>query len=232
MPRFSRLQKRSEPVPVFLCRNRAEVTAALARIREHLGISQLELDEIAGFSTGYTGKMEQHGAPAQPGKRKSGRSAINPMFDIWLGSLKVGLVIVPLDGDPDVSRAVPSRDDPPAMTLKRAQRMRALHNGGKGRSKNTLYRMFRCTPKMVGDILEGRVFVTGAGAAPVIAPPKTECAHGHAWPENMARSRVGATMEFVEHCRLCRQSSQRKRDKRQAALAKDGQALGPRYQPG
>ena len=82
-------------MPAFLCRNRADVTRALAIIRRHMGISQLELDELAGFSSGYTGKLECAGDSGADGGRPSGRWAINGTFDRWLDALGIDLVIVP-----------------------------------------------------------------------------------------------------------------------------------------
>lgn len=149
------------PPPTFLCRNRAEVTRALAAVREHLGISQLELDEVAGFATGYTGKLERPDAPSVPGKQKTGRSVFHPMFDCWLGALGVGVMVVPLDTDADLAAARLPHVAPPRMTVKRAEKIRALHAAG--RSPNTLWRMFRCTPQMVDDILAGRAYVSGRG---------------------------------------------------------------------
>lgn len=157
MPRFARKPRAAGPPPTFLCRNRQEVTRALAEIREHLGISQLELDEVAGFCSGYTGKMERLFAPGTPGARSSGRSAFPFHFDNWLGALKVGVVLVPLEADQQTAGARRPAVAPPAMTVKRAQKMRALHAAG--RSRNTLWRIFQCTPRMVDDILAGRAFM-------------------------------------------------------------------------
>jgi hypothetical protein len=128
MARFATMKPKAGPVPTFLCRNRAEVTAALVKIREHLGISQLELDEIAGFHLGYTGKLERPDTPALPGERKPGRAAINPMFDPWIGALGCALVLVPLT-EPQAEateRAMPAPTRLPKVSLKTARRIRAL----------------------------------------------------------------------------------------------------------
>ena len=78
-----------------LCRSRLELTRALAEIRRAQGIPQIELDELAGFCSGYTGKLEQPFSPGKDGKRPSGRSAFPAMFDLWIGALGVALIVVP-----------------------------------------------------------------------------------------------------------------------------------------
>lgn len=154
--RVLRKPPKDGPPPTFLCHNRVEVTRALAAIREHMGLSQLDVDDIAGFCPGYTGKLERHSAPAGPGKRASGRSAINPMFDLLVGALKVAVIVGPSGSD--LAMAVPTRPHvaPPVMTLKRAEKIRALHAAG--RSANSLWRMFGTSPRMVAEILAGRAY--------------------------------------------------------------------------
>jgi hypothetical protein len=151
------MQPKDGPVPTFLCRNRAEVTAALVRIREHLGISQLELDEIAGFHLGYTGKLERPDTPATPGQRKPGRAAINPMFDPWLGALGVALVLLPL-AEPEalaVERATPPPARLPKVSLKTARRIRTLH-GTQRYTRMELAGKFGLALRTISDIVEGR----------------------------------------------------------------------------
>lgn len=157
MPRFAKPKGKAGPPPTFLCRNRVEITRALAAIRDHMGISQLELDNIAGFADGYTGKLECLGAPAAPRKRTAGRSALHGSFDTWLSSLGLGLVVVALDRDQ--MAIVPRRPGiaPPPMTYKRAQKMRRLHTES-GASVNTLYRLFQCSPVLARNILDGKAF--------------------------------------------------------------------------
>jgi hypothetical protein len=133
------------------------VTRALAEIREHMGITQLDLDEIAGFCTGYTGKLERPESPGRDGQRGSGRSAMHPTFDYWLGALKVGVIVMPLDAEPDMAAARSPLVAPARMTVKRAEKMRTLHRAG--RSPHTLWRMFQCSPQMAADILAGRAYV-------------------------------------------------------------------------
>jgi hypothetical protein len=163
MPRFAKMPKGEGPVPTFLCRNRAEVTAALARIRTHLGISQNELDDIAGFNQGYTGKLEKPYTPGFPEQRASGRSAIHPMFDLWIGALKIGVLLVPLGTEPDVSRAVPAQVLASPMNTKRAEKIRARHRAGI--SPTRLAKEFGIRRSMVVDIIENRAFVPARKAA-------------------------------------------------------------------
>lgn len=161
MPRFARMPKGEGPVPTFLCHNRAEVTRALAQIRKHLGISQLELDELAGFATGYTGKLEALGAPGYPNKRTGARSAFHPMMDYWLGALGVGIVVVPLVGGADnVPRAIRPPIKPAKMTLKRAKRVLALWQTNHY-SRPRLAEKFGCSLSTICEITEGRY--SGAG---------------------------------------------------------------------
>jgi len=151
------MQPKDGPVPTFLCRNRAEVTAALVKIREHLGISQLELDDMAGFHLGYTGKLERPDTPAEPGKQKPGRAAINPMFDNWVGALKIGVFLIPLNEEQDsaIARAVtpPQRD--PKVSLKTARRIRALA-GTQRYTRMDLAGKFGLALRTISDIVEGR----------------------------------------------------------------------------
>lgn len=155
MARFPRLQRQDGPVPTFLCRNRAEVTAALVKIREHLGISQLELDDLAGFHLGYTGKLEKPDTPAEPGKQKPGRAAINPMFDNWVGALGYGVVLVPLAEPQAVERAVPPPERTPKVTLKTARRIRTLW-ATQRYTRMELCGKFGLALRTISDIVEGR----------------------------------------------------------------------------
>jgi hypothetical protein len=133
------------------------LTAALAAVREHKGLSQLEVDALAGFPDGYTGKIEKPSAPALPGSRKSGRWAFPATLDLWLAGLELELIVVPRGAQPEPGVATRPNVAAPPMTLKRAQKIRALRKAG--RSRETLWRMFQITPQMVDDILAGRAFV-------------------------------------------------------------------------
>lgn len=158
MARFRTMQPKDGPVPTFLCRNRAEVTAALAQIREHLGISQLELDDLAGFHVGYTGKLERPDTPAEPGQRKPGRAAINPMFDNWVGALGVAMVLIPSTEPVEEARerALPAPLRLPKVSLKTARRIRAL-NDTQRYTRMELAGKFGLALRTISDIVEGRM---------------------------------------------------------------------------
>jgi len=97
--------------PIVICSNREEVTRALAGFRVYRGVSQQVLDDIAGWTDGYTSKIEQ---PFSGGSwaNRSGRCAMHSSFDEWLQSLKVCLVIVPREssltilGEDEQTRAI------------------------------------------------------------------------------------------------------------------------------
>lgn len=69
----------------------SELVGLLAQYRRSSDISQLELDERAGFHYGYSGKLE---IPHKADGRASMRYPHT--FDTWLGALGLGLRIVPL----------------------------------------------------------------------------------------------------------------------------------------
>jgi hypothetical protein len=70
--------------------NYGHLVAMLRKRRGELGMAQLEADERAGFESGYTGKLEQPNADY-------GRRAVHESFDVWLGAMRVGIRLVPLD---------------------------------------------------------------------------------------------------------------------------------------
>lgn len=70
-------------------RNYYELVELLRLRRIALKVSQLELDEIAGFQTAYTGKLEKP-------QSTYGRHARWDTLEWWLGALNVGLMLVPL----------------------------------------------------------------------------------------------------------------------------------------
>lgn len=80
---------------------------ALVDRRHDLGWSQLELDERAGFQSGYTAKLEAWRGP-------QGRVAGSVTMPLWLQALGVGIVVVPLlDGSIDDQATVLSDVRPP-----------------------------------------------------------------------------------------------------------------------
>lgn len=65
-----------------------DLIAVLKVYRKGLGISQMELDEIAGFQGGYVGKLEV-------GYKEGGRGVGSMSLPTWLDSLGVCLQVVP-----------------------------------------------------------------------------------------------------------------------------------------
>lgn len=63
-----------------------DLIGALRDQRRKLGISQLELDDLAGWSSGYSGKLEL-------GYRKGGRG-IGKLLPAWLRALGVQLAVI------------------------------------------------------------------------------------------------------------------------------------------
>jgi predicted DNA-binding transcriptional regulator AlpA len=68
------------------------VTAMVDR-RNKLGISSIELDARSGMQEGYTSKLENFGRP-------QGRGMGPEIFPLWLGGLKVGIILVDLPRRP------------------------------------------------------------------------------------------------------------------------------------
>lgn len=67
--------------------NYAALMAILAKHRKRLGLSQLTVDQSAGFQDGYTGKLEI-------GARRGGRNLGRWSLEILLKTLGVKLVVV------------------------------------------------------------------------------------------------------------------------------------------
>ena len=78
--------------------------AILAKHRRQLGLSQLSVDQMAGFQDGYTGKLEI-------GARRGGRNLGKWSLEIMLRTLGVSLVVVkneaPFQIDPYHKRLCP-----------------------------------------------------------------------------------------------------------------------------
>ncbi len=83
----------SSPVPAaFVIESYADLVRALRARRKALGLSQLELDLIAGWAEGYTSKLEiSESNPAAKNARAIGRDSL----PLALGALKAKLVLVP-----------------------------------------------------------------------------------------------------------------------------------------
>lgn len=209
--------RKPKPIPPMICRSREDVTLALKAARECRGLSQSELDEHAGFNLGYTGKLEQ----PFPRKWPSGRCPLHPMFDIWIAALGVVVIIVPdshaIDAKP-IGAAVPPPRPPPAMTYKRAQRVRSLY-AAKQMDVRLLAASFHVSHRTIKDIL-GNVIFPAANIG--LAPGPSKCSHGHELiGENLMLSRIGDTTEFKSSCRTCFRESQKRRSAKKASLAKD-----------
>lgn len=78
--------------PIVLCRSRDEIVRALTDARLRRGIPQQALDDKAGWTDGYTSKLEQ---PSTNEWKNGQRSALHPSFDLWIGALGVAVVIIP-----------------------------------------------------------------------------------------------------------------------------------------
>lgn len=97
--------------PIVVCKNREEVTRALAGFRHYRGLSQLAFDERIGWTDGYTSKVEQPFSGG-PWKSRQGRCAMHGSFDEWIQGLGVVVIIVPKEslisnlGEDDHSRAI------------------------------------------------------------------------------------------------------------------------------
>lgn len=70
-----------------------ELVSALTDRRNKLGISSIELDARSGMQEGYTSKLENYGRP-------QGRGLGPDVFPLWIGGLKVGVVLVDLPRRP------------------------------------------------------------------------------------------------------------------------------------
>jgi predicted DNA-binding transcriptional regulator AlpA len=70
-----------------------QLVSALVKRRSQLGISSMELDARSGMQEGYTSKLENFGRP-------QGRGMGPEVFPLWLGGLKVGIILVDLPRKP------------------------------------------------------------------------------------------------------------------------------------
>jgi predicted DNA-binding transcriptional regulator AlpA len=81
---------------------------AMVSRRNALGLPCLELDHRSGMQQGYANKLENWNKP-------NGRGMGPEVFPLWLGGLKVGIILVDLPRRPYRKRGVPpSLDDKPA----------------------------------------------------------------------------------------------------------------------
>lgn len=66
---------------------------ALTKRRDEIGISSIELDARSGMQEGYTSKLENFGRP-------QGRGIGPEIFPLWIGGLRVGIVLVDMPRRP------------------------------------------------------------------------------------------------------------------------------------
>jgi predicted DNA-binding transcriptional regulator AlpA len=76
---------------------------AMRRRRQELGISGMELDARSGMQEGYTSKLENFGRP-------QGRGMGPVVFPLWLGGLRVGIILVDLPRHPYQPKKAPQLD--------------------------------------------------------------------------------------------------------------------------
>lgn len=74
-----------------------ELVEALRNRRAQLAMSSIELDAKSGMQEGYTSKLENFGRP-------QGRGMGPEVFPLWLGGLKVGIILVDLPRRPRKSK--------------------------------------------------------------------------------------------------------------------------------
>lgn len=74
-----------------------QLVDALTKRRSELEISSIELDARSGMQEGYTSKLENYGRP-------QGRGLGPEIFPLWLGGLRVGVVLVDMPRRPRKAR--------------------------------------------------------------------------------------------------------------------------------
>lgn len=77
-----------------------ELIALLAKRRRDLGLAQIDLDDLAGFQDGYTGKLEVGGVP------RGGRNPGTWSLPRWLRALGVELAVIEVDPNPVPETAI------------------------------------------------------------------------------------------------------------------------------
>lgn len=76
--------------PILTVAGQADFAEALRLRRLAMGLTQMQVDHIAGFHDGYTAHLER------PFARTGRRSfKLNPMAAVWLDALDLRLVIAP-----------------------------------------------------------------------------------------------------------------------------------------
>lgn len=88
MRRWRAKQKQKRVEAGIVVRTYEDLVEALKTYRHEQGLSQMELDNIAGFQDGYTAKLEV-------GYKEGGRGVGAMSLPTWLDSLGVRLLVVP-----------------------------------------------------------------------------------------------------------------------------------------
>jgi len=92
------------PVVSGIIRNYADFVKAMVARRKELDVSCLEVDMLAGMQDSYTNKLENWPKP-------TGRGMGPEIFPLWLGGLRLGIVLVDLPRRPKKGKMAPEVDD-------------------------------------------------------------------------------------------------------------------------
>lgn len=76
------------PIEIRPARNRVEVTQQIVNWRNHLGLSQADVEHKSGMQEGYVSKLEKPWADY-------GRCAFHNSFDDWIGALDLVVLVLP-----------------------------------------------------------------------------------------------------------------------------------------
>ncbi|WP_197731252.1 helix-turn-helix transcriptional regulator [Rhizobium leguminosarum] len=86
------------PIVSDVIRTYGEFVKAMKARRTELDMTSIELDAKSGMQEGYSNKLENYGRRAAGGKE--GRGMGPETFPLWLGGLKVGIILVDLPRHP------------------------------------------------------------------------------------------------------------------------------------
>lgn len=92
------------PVVSQVIQSYGDFVEAMVRRRHALGMTCIELDARSGMQESYANKLENYGKP-------SGRGMGAEAFPLWLGGLRVGVVLVDLPRRPRRFRSQVAQDD-------------------------------------------------------------------------------------------------------------------------
>jgi predicted DNA-binding transcriptional regulator AlpA len=80
-----------------IIRNYGDLVQAMRKRRAALSLTHMEVDRLAGLQEGYAGKLENW-------PKEYGRAAGAEILPLWLGGLRVGIILVDLPRRPYVKR--------------------------------------------------------------------------------------------------------------------------------